>query len=148
VPLLESARLGRSSLILADQLQQVPDRNSFGSPFMIGASKVRPRVGASFKREETLGMYLQVYNFETDAKTGKSDGTIEYAITRTGSSEKVFEFSEQVSAMSGGASQVVIEKLLPLRDLRIGPGQYTLKIKVVDKRRNQTLTPSATFTVT
>jgi len=28
------------------------------------------------------------------------------------------------------------------------PGQYTLKIKVVDKRRNQTLTPSATFTVT
>ena len=28
------------------------------------------------------------------------------------------------------------------------PGQYTLKIKIVDKRRNQTLTPSATFTVT
>jgi len=34
-----------------------------------------------------------------------------------------------------------------LRSLGIRPGQYTLKIKVVDKRSNQTLTPSATFTV-
>jgi len=48
--------------------------------------------------------------------------------------------------VSGGASQVVIEKLLPLQSLE--PGQYTLRMKVVDKKRNQTLTPSATFTVT
>lgn len=147
VPLLESARLGRSSLILADQLEKVPGWDNFGSPFVIGASRVRPRLGANFGREETLGMYLQLYNFETDGKTQKADGTIEYIITRAGSSEKVFEFSEEVSAMPGGASQVVIEKLLPLRNLGIGPGQYTLKIKIVDKRRNQTLTPSATFTV-
>jgi len=148
VPLLESARLGRSSLILADQLEQVPSANNFGSPFVIGASKVRPRVGANFKREETLGIYLQVYNFQTGGKTEKADGTVEYAITRTGSGKKVFELTEQVSAISGGASQVVIQKSLPLRDLGIGPGQYTLKIKVADKRRNQTVEPSATFTVT
>jgi hypothetical protein len=41
---------------------------------------------------------------------------------------------------------VTVEKLLPLKDL--APGTYTLKIKVVDKKRNQTLTPSATFTIT
>jgi len=40
----------------------------------------------------------------------------------------------------------VVEKLLPLQTLT--PGQYTLKMKVTDKKRNQTLTPSATFTVT
>ena len=67
-------------------------------------------------------------------------------ITRVGFEQKVFEFQEDVSAISGGASQVVVEKLLPLQSFE--PGQYTLKIKVVDKRRNQTLTPSATFTVT
>ena len=67
-------------------------------------------------------------------------------ITKNGSNEKVFEFSEEVSAISGGASQVVIEKLLPLQNME--PGQYTLRMKVVDKKRNQTLTPSATFTVT
>jgi hypothetical protein len=55
-------------------------------------------------------------------------------------------YTEEVSSLKGGAAQVVIEKLLPLTDL--APGSYTVKIKVVDKKRNQTLTPSATFTVT
>ena len=41
---------------------------------------------------------------------------------------------------------MIVEKLLPLKSLE--PGKYTLKMKVVDKKRNQTLTPSATFTVT
>ena len=43
------------------------------------------------------------------------------------------------------AQQVTIEKLLPLQNLK--PGQYTLKMKVTDRNRNQTLIPSATFTV-
>jgi hypothetical protein len=103
-------------------------------------------MGESFSHDEKLGIYLQVYNFEPDEKTKKPDGTIEYVITRNGSNETVFEYSEEVSAVSGGAAQVVIEKLLPLQNL--APGQYTLKMKVVDKKRNQTLTPSATFTVT
>lgn len=148
VPTLQPERLGRSSLILADRLEKVPVGHSFGSPFVIGGLQVRPRVGATFTREEKLGMYLQVYNFQTDGRSEKAEGTVEYVITRTGSGEKVFEYSEDVSQLFGGASQMVIEKLLPLQDFGIGPGQYTLKIKVVDKRRNQTLTPSATFTVT
>jgi GWxTD domain-containing protein len=146
VPRLEDDRLGQSSLILADVLEKVPTKSIGTGPFVIGTSKVRPRIGDSFKREEKLGIYLQLYNFEPDEKTKKADGTVEYVITKNGSNEKVFEFSEEISAISGGASQVVIEKLLPLQNME--PGQYTLRMKVVDKKRNQTLTPSATFTVT
>lgn len=58
----------------------------------------------------------------------------------------MFEYTEDLSALSGAASQMVIEKLLPLQSME--PGQYTLRMKVTDKKRNQTLTPSATFTVT
>ena len=65
--------------------------------------------------------------------------------SRPGRPMPVFEFSEDVSAISSGASQVVVEKLLPLQDLE--PGQYTLKMTVNDKRRNQTVTPSAIFSV-
>ena len=43
------------------------------------------------------------------------------------------------------ASQMVVEKILPLTEL--APGQYTLRIKVQDSKRNQTITPSADFTV-
>jgi hypothetical protein len=125
----------------------VPTKSIGTGQFVIGTSKVRPRIDETFRRDEKLGIYLQLYNFEPDEKTKKPDGTVEYEIVKTGSNEKVFEYSEDLSAsLGGGAAQVVIEKLLPLQSLM--PGQYTLKMKVVDKRRNQTLTPSATFTVT
>jgi len=58
----------------------------------------------------------------------------------------VFEYAEPIKDLPGASgSQVTVEKLLPLATLT--PGQYTLKIKVTDRLRNQVLTPSATFTV-
>ena len=42
-------------------------------------------------------------------------------------------------------TQVTIEKVLPLQTLE--PGNYTLRMKVTDKNRNQTLTQAAAFTV-
>jgi len=146
VPRIEDDRLGQSSLILADVLEKVPTKSIGTGQFVIGTSKVRPRLGDTFKREEKLGIYLQLYNFEADEKTKKADGTVEYVITKNGSNEKVFEYTEDLTALTGGASQMVIEKLLPLTSME--PGQYTLRMKVIDKKRNQTLTPSATFTVT
>jgi GWxTD domain-containing protein len=147
VPRLEDDKLGQSSLILADLIEKVPTKSIGTGQFVIGSSKVRPRIDGTFGHDEKLGIYLQLYNFEPDEKTKKPEGTIDYEIVKNGSNEKVFEYSEDLSAsLGGGAAQVVIEKLLPLQSLV--PGQYTLKMKVVDKKRNQTLTPSATFTVT
>jgi GWxTD domain-containing protein len=146
VPHLEDDRLGSSSLILADVLEKVPTKSIGTGQFVIGTSKVRPRMNETFKRDEKLGIYMQLYNFEADEKTKKPDGTVEYEIIKNSTNQKVFEYSEEVGALTGGASQVVIEKLLPLKDLE--PGQYTLKMKIVDKKWNQTLSPTATFTVT
>jgi len=147
VPRLEDDKLSNSSLILADLIEKVPTKSIGSGPFVIGTSKVRPRVGASFRRDEKLGIYVQLYNFEADEKTRKPDGTIEYEIVKAGSNEKVFEFTEQVDALpDSAASQVVVQRILPLQTLE--PGQYILKMKVTDKKRNQTLTPSADFTVT
>jgi hypothetical protein len=44
------------------------------------------------------------------------------------------------------ASQITIQKLLPLKDL--APGDYTIQLKVTDRKNNQVLTPSAKFTIT
>jgi GWxTD domain-containing protein len=147
VPRMEDGKLSSSSLILADVLEKIPTKSIGTGQFVIGGSKVRPRMDDTFKRDEKLGLYLQLYNFEQDEITHKPDATVEYQIIRNGTNELVGEpLTEEVSALQGGAAQVVIEKLLPLKEL--APGSYTLKIKVVDKKRNQTLTPSATFTVT
>ena len=147
VPRFDDEKLGSSSLILADLIEKVPTRSIGTGQFVIGTSKVRPRLTDSFRRDEKLGIYFQIYNFIPDEKTQKPDGVIEYQVTKDGSNEKIFDFSEDVNTIVGSsAQQVTIEKLLPLKDFQ--PGQYTLKLKVVDKKRKEVLSQSATFTVT
>jgi GWxTD domain-containing protein len=154
VPHMEEDVLSASTLILADQLEKLPTKNIGTGMFAIGGSKVRPRIGMTtpdqpeFNRKEKMGIYMQLYNFDADEKTHKPDGTVDYEIVKVGTPlQKVFEFSEAVKDLQGGAAQVTIEKLLPLADL--DPGQYKLNIKVTDKLRNpnQSLTQSATFTI-
>ena len=147
VPRFEEDKLAASSVILADLIEKVPTRSIGTGQFVIGTSKVRPRVTESFKQDEKMGIYVQLYNFTPDEKTQKPDGVIEYHVIRNGTNETIFEFSEEVAKLEGAsAQQVTIEKVLPLKNLQ--PGSYTLRMKVVDRNGNQTLTPSATFTVT
>jgi hypothetical protein len=134
-----------SSLVLADTIEKLATTNIGTGQFVIGASKVRPRVNTRFRRDEKVGIYLQVYNFELDKLTHKPDGEVQYEVIRNGTNEKVFDFSEDLTTLTGGAAQMIIEKLLPLQNF--APGDYTLKMKVTDKKRNETLSPTATFTV-
>jgi GWxTD domain-containing protein len=147
VPHVDDEKLSSSTIILADLIEKVPTRSIGVGQFVIGTSKVRPRVTESFKRDEKMGIFLKLYNFGPDEKTHKPSGQIEYQVVKDGSNEKIFEFTEDIGSLPGAsASQVTIEKLLPLQKLQ--PGQYTLKLKITDRNRNQTLTPTAQFTVT
>ena len=147
VPHFEEEKLASSSLILADLIEKVPTRSIGSGQFVIGDTKIRPRMGDTFDRTEKLGIYMQFYNFGPDEKTNKPNASIQYEITKTGSPGKpVLDYTEEVSQIPGASSaQVTVEKLLPLAAL--DPGEYTLTMKVVDKNRNQTLTPTANFTV-
>jgi GWxTD domain-containing protein len=159
VPRMDEDNLSSSSLILADQIETLPTKSIGTGQFTIGGSKVRPRIGEtvadlpSFSRKEKLGVYMQLYNFESDETTHKPDGTIDYEIVKMGATPTaavvpVFSYSEAVKDLKGGgASQVIIEHMLPLADLE--PGQYKLTIKATDKLRasSQPVTQTAMFTV-
>jgi GWxTD domain-containing protein len=146
VPRFEEEKLASSTLVLADLIEKVPTRSIGSGQFVIGSSKVRPRVSESFRREEKMGIYLQLYNFEMDENNHKVDGLVEYEVVKNGSNEQIFQFQEEVASIEGASpQQVTIEKVLPLQNL--APGEYTLKMRVTDRRSNQVLTPSATFTV-
>ena len=134
--------------MLADLIEQVPTKSIGTGQFVIGTSKVRPRVDDIFKRDEKMGIYFKIYNFGTD---GENRDTGRRSLLR-GDQERHqredFRDSPRMFRKIPGASanQVTIEKLLPLKDL--APGQYTLRVKITDKFRKQVLTPSAQFTVT
>lgn len=144
VPRYEDEKLSSSSLILADVIEKVPTRSIGTGQFVVGTTKVRPRLNDTFRRDEKMGIYVQLYNLAPDEKTNKPNASIQYEVTKTGSNEKVLDFTEPIQ--QGSANQVTVEKLLPLEKMQ--PGQYQLKMRVIDKNRNQTLTPSANFTVT
>jgi GWxTD domain-containing protein len=147
VPRTDPDKLSTSTLVLADMIEKVPTKSIGAGQFVIGDSKVRPRVDETFKREEKMGIYIKLYNFEGDEKTHKPTGEVQYELVKNGTNDKIFEFTEDLTKIPGAsASSVTIEKLLPLKDL--APGQYTIRIKVTDKNRNQIVTPSAQFTVT
>ena len=147
VPRYDESKLGTSSLILADLIEKVPTRNIGAGQFVIGTSKVRPRLTDSFRSDEKMGIYFQVYNFTPDEKTQKPNGIIEYEVVKNGSNEKIFEFSEDVANVDGAsAQQVTVEKVLPLKTMN--PGSYTLKLKVTDRNSKQVLNQATTFTVT
>lgn len=146
VPHFDEEKLASSTVILADLIEKVPTRNIGTGPFVIGTSKVRPRLNENFKRDEKMGIYVQLYNFQPDEKTQKPNGLIEYEVVKNGDNSKVFEFTEDVGKIeNASANQVTVEKVLPLKTLE--PGQYTLRMKIVDRNRNQTLTQAAQFTV-
>ena len=147
VPRMDGEKLTASNIVLADLIEHVATKSIGMGQFVIGTSKVRPRVDDVFKRDEKMGIYFKIYNFGTDGENRIPDGEVSYEVTKNGTNEKIFETTEDVSKIPGAsANQVTVEKLLPLKDLL--PGQYTLRVKITDKFRKQVLTPSAQFTVT
>ncbi|HVY92904.1 MAG TPA: GWxTD domain-containing protein [Bryobacteraceae bacterium] len=148
VPHFSEDKLASSSLILADQITPLPTRDIGGTMFAIGDTKVRPRVGDTFnlKTDQKLGLYIQFYNFAPEEKTNKPDGNIEYTISKFGSTQSIFDVTEDVQSIPyASANQVTVEKLLPLKTL--GPGVYMLRVKATDKRANQTVQQEQKFIV-
>jgi GWxTD domain-containing protein len=151
VPEFSEDRLTNSSLIVADQMEPVAAKNVGTGNFVIGTTKVRPRVAPSdgkpvaFKRNQKLNFWMQVYNLSIDEKTHKPSATIEYNVTDTTTNKAVIHTIESTETMGNVGDQVTLQKTLSAANLQ--PGLYKIEIKVNDNLSKQTVDPSATFAV-
>ena len=143
VPRYEDDKLEASSLILADQIEHVPAKQIGAGQFVLGSSKVRPRLEGDFTTADRLGIYMQVYNLKPDDKTHKSSATFQYTVKK--GKDQVMQFKETSEEMKQTGDQVTIERLLPLATLP--PGKYSLEVNATDTLSNQSISRSAEFTV-
>ena len=143
VPRYDEEKLEASSLILADQIERVPAKQIGTGQFVLGSSKVRPKLDASFNTSDKMGIYLQVYNLKPDEKTHKSDAAFVYTVKR--GDQQVMQFKETSADMKQTGEQVTIERLLPLATL--APGKYTLEVRATDKLAQATISRSADFSI-
>ena len=144
VPKFEEDTIQASTLILADQLMRAPERQVGSGEFILGALKVRPRLSQEFSANDTMGIYMQLYNLKTDEKSHMSDALIEYQVKKDGS--VVFDFKETSADLRQRGDQVTIQRLLPLNVF--APGKYSIEIHVTDHITNQSISRSSDFTVT
>jgi GWxTD domain-containing protein len=143
VPRYEDEKLEASSLILADQIEHVPAKQIGTGQFVIGSSKVRPRLEGDFTTADKLGIYMQIYNLKPDDKTHKSDATFEYTVKK--GDQQIMQFKETSAEMKQTGDEITIERLLPLATLT--PGKYTLQISATDTLSKQTISRSADFSI-
>jgi len=150
IPDFSEDKLSSSTLIIADQMEPVATKNVGTGNFVIGTTKVRPRVAPSdgkpilFKRNQKLNFWMQVYNLSVDEKTHKPSATIEYNVTDA-NNKAVIHTVESTDTMGNVGDQVTLQKTLSAANLQ--PGLYKIEIKVNDNLSKQTVDPTATFAV-
>ncbi|MGH9394673.1 MAG: GWxTD domain-containing protein, partial [Terriglobales bacterium] len=118
--------------------------------FILGDSKVMPVMGgigspAQFKQSDSLGIWMQVYNLQTDKITHKPSSTIRYQIEDLATLKTVLDHTETSTDMSNAADQLTIEKTLPLASLP--PSTYRLTLTVTDNLSKQHISPQTNFII-
>ncbi|MGA2646662.1 MAG: GWxTD domain-containing protein [Candidatus Sulfotelmatobacter sp.] len=153
VPEYSDDKLSTSSLIVADQMEAVPTKDVSTGSFVIGVTKVRPRVApadgkpALFKkdRDQKVNFWMQVYNLGVDEKTHKPSATFEFDIVNIATNKPIVQKMESTDQMGNVGEQVTLQKSIASANLP--PGVYRIEIKVNDNVSKQTVDPSATFAV-
>jgi GWxTD domain-containing protein len=151
VPKYDDDKLAASSLILADQMERVPSKDIGAGNFVIGNTRIRPRVPSgiaapvTFHRAQSLNFWMQVYNLGIDQKSKQNSATIQYQVVDTDNNKTILETQELTSKTNPNSDQVTLERSMPLASLQ--PGKYKINITVNDGVSGQKIAESAPFVV-
>jgi len=140
VPKYETGKLSTSTLVLAAKLvgAEAPGM------FVIGANKVIPNVSGNYKRGDAIGLYMQIYNAGVDQTTLRPSVDAKYVLMKDG--KEVSSFDEEWRGLSDANGRLTLARLMPTDGLV--PGNYELQVRLRDRVSNQSLSPSAKFTLT
>ena len=133
-----------SSLILADQIEPVSSKDVGVGQFVLGSTKVRPKLDAEFHTDQPMGIYLQFYNLKVDDKTHKNDLSLDVKVSQ--GQQTVSHDVKTGEDLKQNGEQVTFEQLIAPRALP--PGKYKIAIQATDLLTKQTVSRSADFTVT
>ncbi len=143
VPRFEDETLGASTLVIADQIESVPAKQLGIGPFAFGSYKVRPRLSREFTAAESLGIFLQVYNLQSDDAVHRSSVYVTYRLLKE--QREIWTTIESSDSIHQTGEQITVNRLIPLS--AFAPGHYTLEVVVRDRVSGQSITRNAEFTL-
>lgn len=142
VPKFPEDRLSASSIVLAAKLEKT-DSGAPASQFVIGTTKVIPNLSRVFRRNDPVGVYLQVYNAAIDQTTLRPAADAEYVLLKDGK-----ELSKQLEdwrQINDAGQRLTLTRLIDSRSLT--PGEYEIQVRIRDHVTGQTILQSATFNI-
>jgi GWxTD domain-containing protein len=137
-------KLEASSLILADQMEPVSSKDVGVGQFVLGSTKVRPKLDAEFHADQALDVYMQFYNLKVDDKTHKNNVSLDMKVTQ--GDQTVAHEVKTGDQLQQNGEQVTFEQVIAPKTLP--PGKYKMEIQATDLVNNQTISRTADFTVT
>jgi GWxTD domain-containing protein len=137
VPKYEEDKLSTSTMVLASKIEPLNGRLASGQ-FVRGALKVVPNATVEFKQDQTLGVYMQIYNVGIDMATLRPSTEIEYVISQKGKEVMRIKEDGKDGFSSLNSKQMTLARLIPLKDFK--PGIYDIQVVIKDNVLNQTLT--------
>ena len=143
VPRFEDENLAASTLVIADQIEPVPTGRIGLGPFVFGSYKVRPRLSREFRTAENLGLFLQIYNLQSDDAVHKSSVYITYRLLNE--QREIWTTTESSDSIHQAGEQITVNRLIPLS--AFAPGRYNLEVLVRDRVSGQSITRNAEFTL-
>ncbi|HUA01897.1 MAG TPA: GWxTD domain-containing protein [Candidatus Aquilonibacter sp.] len=147
VPRFEDDQLSNSSLILADDIQPVSSKDIGLGQFVLGDLKVRPKLDQTFTPDDSMGVFLQIYNLKVDDKTHKADTSVEFRVVKDekGDPAPTLKFDLPADKIPAHGEEMTLANRITLGSLP--PGKYKLEVAVTDNIAKQTITPTTDFTI-
>ena len=145
VPKYPEGELASSSLILASRLEPLNGRMPTGQ-FVLGSMKVIPNATGVFKQDQTMGLYMQVYNVAIDQATLRPSVDIEYIITQKDKQVMKVKEDGKGGFSTLNSQQITLARLLPLKELK--PGMYDIAVSINDQVAGKSITtPKLAFQI-
>ncbi|MGH9874056.1 MAG: hypothetical protein ACRD9S_16515, partial [Pyrinomonadaceae bacterium] len=142
VPRYDANKLSTSSMILAAKLESMEGRLA-ADQFMIGQTKVIPNPTGLYRRGQSVGVYLEIYNAGVDQTTLRPSVDVEYVLSKDG--KDIGTQLEDWRGISESKQRLNLARLLGTQAL--APGDYEVTIRVKDRVSGQMLAQAAKFSV-
>ncbi|MGE0131059.1 MAG: GWxTD domain-containing protein [Blastocatellales bacterium] len=137
VPRYEEGKLSTSTLIMASRIEPLNGRLPSGQ-FVLGSLKVIPNATGEFKQDQTLGVYMQVYNVAIDQATLRPSVDIEYVITQRDKEIMRIKEDGKNGLSTINSQQITLARMVSLKNFK--PGFYDVQVTVKDNVANQMVT--------
>ncbi len=144
---------GTSKLLLSDNIYELTEAAPVKSPFAFGKLKIVPKANLLFTNKDELGYFVEVHNPGIDPATNLPKLQMKMDLVDSKGNSISSPLSDaQALPLSGqtGPGQYAIINGIPLSQLAkpLTPGDYTLKMKIVDTIAKQSYNLEQKFKIT